>query len=73
MIVLEVLDGYLCPGLVQQLTDERSGTAATQIGRISEIASPQFLVPEGIPLRLPSSCQGMLQGVCSYNRILLVG
>jgi hypothetical protein len=40
MIVLEVPDGYLCPGLVQQLTDERSGTAATQIGRISEIASP---------------------------------
>ena len=48
MIVLEVPDGYLCPGLVQQLTDERSGTAATQIGRISEIASPQFLVPEEV-------------------------
>ena len=48
MIVLEVLDGYLCPGLVQQLTDERSGTAATQIGRISEIASPQFFIPEEV-------------------------
>ena len=46
MIVLEVPDGYLCPGLVQQLTDERSGAATTQIRRISEIASPQFFVPE---------------------------
>lgn len=40
MVLLEVLDGYLCPGLVQQLTDESSGTAATQIGRIFKIASP---------------------------------
>ena len=48
MVLLEVLDGNLCPGLVQQLTDERSGTAATQIGRISEIASPQFFIPEEV-------------------------
>jgi len=48
MVLLEVLDGYLCPGLVQQLTDEGSGTAATQIGRISEIASPQFFIPEEV-------------------------
>ena len=48
MVLLEVLDGYLCPDLVQQLTDERSGTAATQIGRIFEIASPQFFIPEEV-------------------------
>jgi hypothetical protein len=48
MIALEIPDGYLCPRLVQQLTDERPGTAATQIWRISEIASPQFFVPEEV-------------------------
>jgi hypothetical protein len=48
MIALEIPDGYLCPRLVQQITDERPGTAATQIWRISEIASPQFFVPEEV-------------------------